>query len=268
MRYKFDHDYHIHSYLSLCSQCTEQTPERILQYAKDEKLHTLCMTDHYWERKVYRAPEWYDLQDFEHISKNLPLPQSHAARFLFGCETEMDKDGVIGITEKRLQDFAFICIPTTHLHMGTFVVPVPECDNPTPNGRAQLWEKRFEAVLDKKLPFEKVGIAHLAGTTMNTGSRKDYLETLQSISETEMERLFAKAATLGVGIELNLSDMSFADEEEATVLRMFRIAKYHGCKFYCGTDAHTPRSFHMAREVFERAIDKLSLQESDKFILG
>lgn len=268
MRYKFDHDYHIHSKLSLCSECDEQTPERILQYAKEEKLHTLCMTDHYWEREIYCANEWYVLQDFEHISKNLPLPQSNATRFLFGCETEMDKDGVIGITEKRLHDFAFVCIPTTHMHMGTFTVPEAECRNPTPYGRAQLWEKRFEAVLNKNLPFEKVGIAHLACTTMNTRSRKDYLEILQAISETEMERLFAKASALGVGIELNLSDMSFADEEEDTVLRMFRIAKYQGCKFYCGSDAHTPRSFYIAREVFERAIEKLDLQESDKFILG
>ena len=35
MRYAFDHDYHIHSYLSSCSKDPEQTAERILAYAEE-----------------------------------------------------------------------------------------------------------------------------------------------------------------------------------------------------------------------------------------
>lgn len=33
MRYSFDHDLHIHSQISSCSNHPEQTTERILQYA-------------------------------------------------------------------------------------------------------------------------------------------------------------------------------------------------------------------------------------------
>ena len=68
--------------------------------------------------------------------------------------------------------------------------------------------------------------------------------------------------------ELNRGDMSFKDDEADTVLRMFRVAKSCGCKFYCGTDAHHPKAFVNARDVFERAIDLLGLTENDKFHIG
>ena len=70
-----------------------------------------------------------------------------------------------------------------------------------------------------------------------------------------------------MGIELNRDDMMFSDEEEDTVLRMFKIAKYHGCKFYCGSDAHTPKAFALSKDAFERAITKLELKQTDKFII-
>ena len=65
--------------------------------------------------------------------------------------------------------------------------------------------------------------------------------------------------------ELNADDMKFSDAEEDVVLRPFRIAKSCGCRFYCGSDAHHPGSFENCRAIFERAIDRLGLQESDKF---
>jgi flagellar FliL protein len=128
MKYTFDHDLHIHTHLSLCSECPEQTTERILRYAKEEGLREVCVTDHYWDRAVYRAPDWYHEQDFAHIAQNLPLPQADGVRFSFGCETEMDVNGVLGIPQSRFDDFDFIIVPTTHLHMGTFVVPLEECE--------------------------------------------------------------------------------------------------------------------------------------------
>ena len=50
------------------------------------------------------------------------------------------------------------------------------------------------------------------------------------------------------------------------VLRPYRIAKACGCKFYCGSDAHTPKDFEMVKR-FERAIDLLQLEEKDKWAL-
>ena len=130
--------------------------------------------------------------------------------------------------------------------------------------RAAAWIKRFDAVLNMNLPFHKVGIAHLT-CGLIAPTRDMYLETLKLIPSTEMERLFTKAAKLGVGIELNASDMNFADEEAETVLRPYKIAKECVCKFYLGSDAHHPNKFSKVKSIFERAIDLLGLTEDDKF---
>ena len=90
---------------------------------------------------------------------------------------------------------------------------------------------------------------------------------LDLLPEGRLTELFSEAARLGVGIELNAWDMSFAEGEEDTVLRLFRIAKSCGCKFYLGSDAHHPDGLKRAGEYFERAIDCLGLTEEDKFRL-
>ena len=131
--------------------------------------------------------------------------------------------------------------------------------------RAELWIKRLDALLNADIPFRKVGIAHLACSLMAKSSREDYLAVLDMLPEDELYRLFDKAAKLGVGIELNSGDMSFSDEEADKVLRMFRIAKKCGCKFYMGCDAHHPAGLMAAKAKFERAIDFLELTEDDKF---
>ena len=47
MRYQLDHDLHLHSQLSLCSDDPAQTPEALLRYAQKNGLSTICLTDHY-----------------------------------------------------------------------------------------------------------------------------------------------------------------------------------------------------------------------------
>lgn len=265
MRYKIDHDYHIHSHLSLCSKDAEQTTQRMLQYAKNLGLSKICITDHYWDSSVEGASKWYTPQNFEHISDILPLPKADGINFLFGCETDMDKHKTVGIPLSRFDDFDFVIIPTTHLHMHGFTI---EEDDFKKNERiAPLWCDRLDALLDMPLPFHKIGIAHLCAALMNKTSREEYIATLDLIPSDEMERLFSRAAALGVGIELNMGDMSFTDSEADSVLRPFKIAKSCGCKFYLGSDAHHPEDFERAKDVFERAVTMLDLCENDKFIL-
>lgn len=93
------------------------------------------------------------------------------------------------------------------------------------------------------------------------------MQVLDLLPSEKLIELFSKCAKLGVGIELNSSDMNFADNEADTVLRMFRIAKSCGCKFYMGSDAHHPKTLKAAKAIFERAIDALELTEDDKFYI-
>jgi histidinol phosphatase-like PHP family hydrolase len=263
MRYKIDHDLHIHSFISSCSHDPEQTSERILRYAEENGFSQICLTDHFWDESVEGASNWYSKQNYAHIAAALPLPKSDRVEFLFGAETEMNKNLVLGISKKRFDDFGFVVIPTTHLHMK---LNISEEDGATPEGRAKVWVSRLDGLLDMDLPFGKIGIAHLSATCI-AKEREDHLRVLELLPERELERLFAKAATLGVGIELNKSDMSFKDSEADTVLRPFRIAKAQGCKFYLGSDAHHPRNFETFHAVFDRAVTLLDLNESDKFII-
>ncbi|MBQ8896571.1 MAG: PHP domain-containing protein [Clostridia bacterium] len=264
MRYIFDNDLHIHSYLSLCSKDERQNPESILQYAKDNGLKTVALTDHYWDSKIEGASGFYTPQNFEWVSRSKPLPQADGIRFLFGCETDLDKNMRLGMPKERFEDFDFIVIPVTHLHMKGFTIS--EEDAASAEGRARVWLERFDFVLGMDLPFEKIGFAHLA-TSLIAPTRDEYLKVLSLLPEEKLCELFEKCAKLGAGIELNASDMSFAPNEAETVLRIFKIAKKCGCKFYMGSDAHHPQEFEKVNQVFARAIDMLALTEDDKFKL-
>lgn len=262
MRYLVDHDYHIHSKLSDCSRDPEQSNERILEYAKKNGYKKIVLTDHFWDETVVGASSWYKPQNFDHISEALPLPQTDGIEFLFGCETDLDKNLKLGISKERIEKLDFIIIPTTHLHMSGFTIDQKDFSI---ENRVSLWVARLEAVLNMDLPFHKIGIAHLACSLLTNSNREDYLKALSLIPTDAIHSLFKKAADLGVGIELNASDMSFRDNEADTVLKMFRIAKKEGCKFYLGSDAHHPKGLEIAPKIFERAIDYLNLTEDDKF---
>ena len=263
-RFVLNQDLHLHSSLSACSKDPLQNPTAILEAALGNGLTTICLTDHYWDSAVNGASDWYAPQNFDHISASRPLPKKDGVRFLFGCETDLDLHMTLGIPTSRYDDFDFIVIPTTHLHMKGFTLS--DSDAESSEARARLWVERFDAVLNMDLPFSKVGVAHLACSLIGR-NREEYLAILDSIPQCEMERLFQKAASLGVGIELNCYDMKFAESEAETVLRMFRIAKEQGCKFYTASDAHHPEAFDDYREMMERAITLLGLEESDKFCI-
>ena len=137
-------------------------------------------------------------------------------------------------------------------------------DAATAEGRAKVWISRLEGLLNMDLPFKKIGIAHLV-CSLIAPTREMYLEVLTHLPEEKLCELFKKCAEVGVGIEINYSDMKFSDDEADIVLRVFRIAKAQGCKFYMGSDAHTVGSFEKCKDYFERAIDMLGLTEDDKF---
>ena len=267
MKYQVDHDLHIHSNLSSCANDPEQTPLGILRYAQRVGLKQICLTNHYLDRTRQNAdtPNYYLHQDYDHNAKALPLPQADGVEFLFGCENELRRDFTLGMPPERYDDFSFMIIPTTHMHMLDFTIS--RQDAQSNEACARLWVERLDAVLNMDLPFHKVGIAHLTCGLIRRGSRDNLLEILSMISQADLERLFTRAAQLGCGIEINRDDMqnAFGDPDPEICLRIYRTAKACGCKFYLGSDAHTQAEFEGAIEIFERAIDLLGLQESDKF---
>ena len=268
MRYVVDHDFHIHSKLSLCSKHPEQIPQNILKYAEENGLRKIVLTDHFWDESIKTdGPDllsFYQRQGYDHIKESLPLPQGKNTEFLFGAETDMTYNFTIGIGKKVISELDFIIVPTTHLHMVGFAIT--EKDAEAPETRAGVWIDKFKAFLSQDLPFYKMGIAHLA-CPLIAPTREEYLEVLRLLPEDELRGLFRRSAEAGLGIELNQSDFSYKNEEADVVLRPFLIAKSEGCKFYLGSDSHTPAGFEKTINIFNKAVDELSLKENNKFII-
>ena len=262
MRYVFDHDYHIHSFLSSCSSDPNQLPEAILQYARENGLKRIVITDHFWDSDVPGASNWYAPQNYLHISQSLPLPQAEGIEFLFGCETDMDKFFTVGVADQNLDKFDFIIVPTTHLHMGGFTLESAEA---TVEERAELYVKRLDALLDKNLPFEKIGIAHLTCSLIAPGDFENHMKVLDLIPDETFVRLFKRVQEKGAGVELNMDIFKYAEKDLDRVLRVYRIAKSCGCKFYIGSDAHSVGRLQAEKKNAERIIALLELEESDKF---
>lgn len=264
MKFKIDHDYHIHSYLSKCSSDPLQTTENILKYAEKNGYFDICLTDHFWDEEVKGAyySDFYDGQNFEHLTSALPLPQSKTVKFFFGCETEIDKNMTLGISKERFHKLDFVIIPTTHLNITSFTID--EADDSLER-RAFLYVKRLNKLLDMDLPFEKIGIAHLTCDLMANKSPDDHIRVLESISDATFKELFEKLAYKNAGFELNFPIFSYKKEDLEKILRPYRIAKKCGCKFYLGSDAHVTRDFDTAYAKFEAMVDALELTEYDKF---
>ena len=262
MRYKIDHDLHIHSGLSRCSLDKEQTKENILKYATSHDLDYICITDHFWSERVplkdgWKAEGFYKKQNFSYISQILPLPQDEKTKFLFGCEADMDEDFNLGIRKEEFDLFDFVIVSTTHLHMFPFV---------SVERTAEILVHRFNAFLDMDLPFSKIGLAHPTCLLIAPdGKTKD---VINSISEQKFKEIFDKASQKGLGIELNQTDFNF---EKVTIddinasLRVLKIAKNSNCKFYLASDAHHPKDFINAKKIFNYIIDELDLKENQKF---
>lgn len=264
--YVIDHDLHIHSQLSLCSSDPEQTPERILRYAKENGLSTVCLTDHFWDPAVPGASDWYAIQNYDHIKEALPLPQDENVRFLFGAETEMDKNFTIGVSDKTLDELDFIIIPTTHLHMDGFTIDAEiGYDDDGIIRRRELYIKRFEKLLSADLPFHKVGIAHLTCSLACRHPENGIRLLIDGIPDETYAELFSDAAKKGLGIELNFDPFKFEGADRENELRPYRIAKRCGCKFYFGSDAHHPKGLKEAAQHFRKVAELLELDEDDKF---
>lgn len=262
MRYVADHDFHIHSTVSRCCKDPLQTPERILQYAKDNGYRKICLTNHFWDEKVPSEAEWIEEHGYKYLTSVLPLPQSEGIDFLFGAEIDMDYNGVLGISPEALSELGFITVATTHMHLaGNTVREKLTC----PEEAAEIWLSKLRNLLSMSLPFHKMGIAH-----MTTGHimKEKTPEVISLLKNEDLYEVFSDCADKGIGIELNTKTIFNSDEERDILMRPYYIAKDCGCKFYLGSDSHKTEALSRAKENFERIITILDLKEEDKFPLA
>ena len=262
-RMSFSHleDIHCHSGLSSCSSDPAMTPQLMLEFAEKHEYRMFCLTDHLWDAAIPGSSKWYAPQDIEHVMRSLPLPQGKVP-FFFGCETELPANGIPALARDHFDLFDFVVIPPNHMHMEGLVRPT---GIDTPQQMARLIEDRLENLLTQDLPFQKIGIAHLICSLMfREGSSVD---VVKAMDEKRLMRIFDGYARAGAGIELNASDFRTLDDHPEDSLRIFRIARAAGCKFYCASDAHSPDSLSRVPDILPRIIDLLGLTEEDRYAI-
>ncbi len=261
MRYIIDHDFHIHSTVSKCCKDPEQTPERILRYARDNNFTSICLTNHFWDETVESEAEWIDEHSYKYLTSVLPLPEEEGIEFFFGAELDIDYNRVLGISPQRLASLDFVTIATTHLHLAGNTVRERLYE---PSDAAQIWLDKLKTLLSMPLPFHKTGIAHM---TSGHILKEKTAEVIRLLSDEDLYSVFSDCAKKGIGIELNTKTIFNSTEEKEILLRPYYIAKDSGCKFYLGSDAHKAEVLLSARENFERIVTLLDLQENHKFTI-
>lgn len=264
MAFPINHDMHCHSCLSACSRDPEQTVQTILSHAKANGYTLQCITDHLWDEAVPGASNWYAPQTVEHVKQSLPLPTDDQVRLVFGCETEYCGKGKLGLHPDHFDEFDFIIIPPNHFHMKDFTRP---SSYDTEEKIADLMVERLEELSQLDLPWHKVGIAHLnAGLIFREGSAEHVFELVDEQRYRAVMRVFAQK---GAGIEINTSCFpeNWREHEDAH-LRMFRMAKEEGCRFYLGSDAHHPAGLTSVHEIGPLVCKLLGLDEQDQFLLA
>ncbi len=272
MKFVIDHDLHCHTHLSLCSGDPSMTPQAIAEHAEREGYRTVCITDHYWDESLPDIDPWYQQQNTPHVMEDYPF-QLHIGEsettpnILLGCETEFLEDGRVGISPEKYDLFSFIIIPPNHLHLKEITCPSAER---TVEGLSEVFTDRLDRISKLSLPWHKVGIAHLNWLYEGELSRQ-VLDHMDSDRLTEIFRRFARN---GAGIELNsncfLKEFQWPEKKESH-LKLLKLARDAGCKFYCGSDAHTVADLNAPeynlRRCLEPVVTMLELREEDTITL-
>jgi len=261
MRFRVDHDLHIHSLISPCSgHDPRQSPEAILAYGIANDYRLLCVPDHAEDEKVSCAGRRLWLAEGVTLKKArsiLPLPQSPRCRFLFGLEVDMALDGQLVVSREELDRLDFVIFAPSHQHLTGYTVP--EDYDPSPEAQKTRYMQRMDCLLSMDLPVGKTGLAH---PTTRLACRQDPVAMFDLISDREYEALWTRVREKGMGVEINPE--GHTREAWEHILRPYRIAKAMGCKFYLGGDAHTPEGMWGRKRSLRRFVELLKLQEEDK----
>ncbi len=260
--FSMKHDLHCHSTLSSCCKEEACTADAVFAQAHQWGYDTLCLTNHMWDPDVPGAWPWYAPQTVEHVLSALPLPTYPDMRTLMGCEIELSRDGVLALRRDHFDLFDFVVIPPNHMHMLDFVRPR---SMDTPAKIAEHFMARMELLAGMDLPFEKIGFAHL--TTSLMFREGNVLDVFGAIEEKRMMPVFERLARAGAGIELNGAAFAKYDEAPEAYLRIYRMAKRAGCKFYCSSDAHTLAAYARVREVLPPIVEALELTGDDRYVV-
>ena len=255
-----DQDLHVHTHLSLCSECPEATIASYKKEARAFGITTLGITDHFREAGIPGGCEWYDKQGFDHISlikEEIDLEPEDDIRVLFGAEVEYSPEiRDIAVSEEHAKELAFFIVPHSHTHI---IMPKDYYGDHIKH--IDFMIEAFYGIVESKLAKYVTAIAH----PFEAGACSDKQnEILSLISDEQFRDCFRKAAEKDIAVEINAGTLTARAPriKESRFFRMFEIARDCGCKFTFGSDAHRPEKFGRITECYAWAA-LLGLTEKD-----
>jgi len=240
---KIDHDFHIHTRLSVCAGPNGGTFDAYMEQFIKEGLKKVGFSDHYWD-ELTRAAEggFYPPQNTAHVLELKREIESKDAwnrygiEVFFGAEAEYDpKRHDFALSEEHAELFDYVIVPNSHTHM---MMP-RELYEPYEKHRDFMIEA-YEDIINSPLSRKILSVAHPFSAVC---CPYDNTVLLSMMSDDKYLELFEKTAKKDIAIEINagcVGSLLKAPESAnaAEYVRMFQNAKKAGAKFTFGSDAH------------------------------
>lgn len=258
---RVDHDFHIHTNLSLCAARTV-TAAHYIQKAAELGLKKIGFSNHMWDEAI-QPPlnEFYRVQTIAYnrqLKEELRSLDTQGVQIYFGAEAEFHPKYGIALTEEGAEQFDFIIVPNSHTHM-TMDKSLYQPYQKHVDFMVEAYRKILTAPVSRYIlamahPFDAVCCPY------------DRQLLYPLISDDLFKELFAATAEKGIAVEINTSCFAGITPENCEqfgAMRMFRIARQMGCRFTFGSDSHSETGHDSYCAIAQTLIDCLELRESD-----
>lgn len=262
----FDHDFHVHTIYSNDTS-KKATVENYIPAAKAMGLKKVGIAEHFWDDRVPCDDPWYQVLTFQHVSQVREDMKPFAdcgIQLYFGCEVEYDaKNRKPALTPEVAEQFDFVIVPNSHSH-----VTMPKEYYDVKEKHAAFILDAFRNIISCDVSRYVNAIAHPFSLVRCPYPCDDLIEL---VSDDEFKALFADTARAGIALEINMGSylgglgrlgLDITRADECQLMRMFRLAKAEGCRFFFGSDAHAPSHLEN-HEHTDVLADLLGLTEDD-----
>lgn len=253
------HDLHLHTSVSRCA-ASWATAEAYMELAKENGLSLIGVSNHVWDTAVSPAiNDFYEGQDMANLLEE-SFPRAESVRFLLGCEAELDKDGVLGLSEEAAKKLDFVLAVHSHSQHPEVIDPAIRRDT---KKLANILCDRFSLLVEHPLAKYITAIAH---PFFPSGNRDNFDEVLFRIDDERLENLFADANYKKIAIEINAAAFDSYPVKamhRSELFRIYETAKECGCKFVFGSDCHDPDIYAERLERLRVLASLLEITEAD-----
>ena len=263
---RFAHDMHIHTLWS--GDASEKAAVAgYVAAGRELGLQKMGFAEHFWDDRVEGAFPFYRPQTFAKVSQTreeIRQLGDCGIQLLFGCEVEYDPvRRAPALTPQVAEQFDFVIVPNSHSHE-----TMPKEYYAQKQKHKDFILEAFNDIINCDVSAYVCGIAHPFSLVRCPYPCDDLIGL---VSDDVFKDLFARTAEKGIALELNVScfmsglrqlGLEMDRVGDCQLMRMLRIAKEEGCKFFFGTDAHDLGHLESLRYMDPLA-DCLSLTDGD-----